>query len=335
MTSYELVRRAIEFDNPERVPVEFRNLDFSDTYDVGYKAIEDEWKPGQRYRKDEWGCVWERPGENTGIENMGMPKVHPLKDLNKLKEYRFPDPEDPRRYEDIDKSLVSYENKDKYAVVSWFNLYERAWYLHGMAELFIDLYENPQLIHELLNGIKDFILGVLANLRTFQGRIHGFYMGDDWGTQQGSQISLPLFRQFFKPCYREIFNEAHDMGMHVWLHSCGKVNEIIEEFIDIGLDVINLQQPRLLGIDEISERYAGRICFECPVDIQRTLPSGSKEEIEEEAAMLIRKWGKPGGGFIGADYGDNSGIGVTEERVRIMLEAFLKHGSSLLEEIEE
>jgi len=75
------------------------------------------------------------------------------------------------------------------------------------------------------------------------------------GTEITTIVSPELWREFFKPRYACIFKAAHEVGWHVWMHTCGKVNGIIEDLIDIGLDVIDLQQPRLLGIEEIGQRF--------------------------------------------------------------------------------
>ena len=108
------------------------------------------------------------------------------------------------------------------------------------------------------------------------------------------------------------------------MHSCGKVNEIIEGLIEIGLDAINLQQPRALGIEEIGRRFRGRICFESLCDIQHTLPLKDAGDIRAEAQLLLKEWGTPEGGFILGDYGDGAAIGVSPEKKQIMLDAFLE-----------
>jgi hypothetical protein len=110
------------------------------------------------------------------------------------------------------------------------------------------------------------------------------------------------------------------------MHSCGRINEILEELIDCGLEVINPQQPNVVGIDEMSARYRGRICFESIVDTQSTLPRGTYEEIRAQARELLEKWGTPQGGFIASDYNDAEAIGVTLERRRVMFEAFAEKG---------
>jgi len=86
--------------------------------------------------------------------------------------------------------------------------------------------------------------------------------------------------------------------MHVDFHSCGYVYEVIGDLIEIGADMINLNQPSLLGVEKLAADFAGRVCFFCPVDIQRTLMNGTVEEIRAEAKDLIDLLGRPDGGFV-------------------------------------
>ena len=106
------------------------------------------------------------------------------------------------------------------------------------------------------------------------------------------------------------------------MHSCGKVNELIEPLIEIGLDIINLQQPRALGIEEIGRRYRGRICFESTCDIQATLPRGDAAAVTAEAEELVANWSTPEGGFIVFNYGFDEAIGTTREATEVMFHEF-------------
>ena len=103
------------------------------------------------------------------------------------------------------------------------------------------------------------------------------------------------------------------------------MNEIIGGMIASGVDSLNLQQPRALGIEEIGRRFAGKVCFYAVCDIQHTLPFKGKEAIEEEAALLLDRWGTDRGGFVLADYGDGEAIGVPVEKKQWMYDAFVKH----------
>lgn len=328
MTSYEIVRRAVEFDTPERIAIRFPALGLDDTYGLPLQAAAG-WEAPEP-DVDEWGCLWHKPDPTSGVANMGQPKGHPLTSLDHLDDYPWPDPTDDKRYALIEDALAGAG--DKYTMVGCgFTLFERMHYLYGMDNLFVAMYEQPDKVHELAERVLAFPVGVAQELgRRFGGRVHGFAMTDDWGTQVTHFIQIPMWRQFFQDRYTRLYGAIHEAGMHAWMHSCGHINDIIEEWITCGLDVVNLQQPRNLGIEEIGRRYRGRICFETTCDIQATLPWKSGTEIREEAHLLLREWSTPAGGFVLSDYGDPAAIGVKTENKRIMLEAFLEEGAPRL-----
>jgi uroporphyrinogen-III decarboxylase len=320
MTSYEIVRRAVEFDSPERIPIRFGALGIDDTHGVGLQPAAG-WQASRPY-EDEWGVVWTPAPE--GISNMGQPLGHNLTSLDRLYEVPWPDPHDDNRFAAIEGQLANAG--EKYVMVGCgFTFFERMHYLLGMPELFVALYENPRGVHELAERVVAFPIGIAEEIgKRFGGRVHGFAMTDDWGTQEAAFTSIPMFREFFKPYYRRLFDAIHDAGLHAWMHSCGHVNDIVEEWIDCGLDLVNLQQPTNLGIEGMGRRYRGRICFETTCDIQMTLPWKDADAIRAEATQLIEHWSTPEGGFVLTDYGDGAAIGVPIEKKRIMLEAFIE-----------
>ncbi len=321
MTSYEIVRRAIEFEKPERLPIRFACFGLDDTYGVPLLPAEG-WEPPAP-DVDEWGCLWYKPDPASGVVNMGQPKGHPLPNLDHLDEYPWPDPTDPHRYSAVEEALEKAGDTYLMAGVG-FTLFERMHYLCGMDKLFIAMYEQPKQVHELAERVVAFPIGVARELgRRFQGRLHGFWMTDDWGTQETHFIQIPMWRKFFKERYTRLFDAIHQAGMHSWMHSCGHINEVIAEWIDCRLDVVNLQQPTNLGIEEIGRRFRGRICFESLCDIQMTLPWKSAEEIRTEARLLLEHWATPEGGFVLSDYGDGRAIGVADDKKRVMLQAFI------------
>jgi len=320
MTSYEAVRRAVEFDYPARLPVRFESLGLSDLHAVGWNQIGTGDK-SLRETVDEWGCLWQR----SGVANMGQVKGHPMDGWAKLGRFRWPDPDDPAFYLGMEERFRGSD--DKYVTTGIFMLlFERLHALRGFENTLTDLYLERERLEALADRIVAFDLGIIENIsRRFPGRIHGFSFTDDWGTELATFISPALWDDFFKPRYKKIFDAVHAAGWHVWMHSCGKVNGIIEGLIEIGLDAINLQQPRALGIEEIGERFRGRICFESLCDIQHTLPFGSNDEIRAEAKLLLAAWANGRGGFVLSDYGDGTAIGVSEDKKRVMLEAFLEN----------
>jgi uroporphyrinogen decarboxylase len=316
-SSYEVVRRAIEFDHPDRLPMLFSSLGLSDVHGVGWNQIG---TGDHQYREtvDEWGCLWRR----SEMSNMGQVKGHPLADWSALPAYRWPDPRDPKFYEGFDAKFAGSEGK--YITCGIFMLlFERMHALHGFEQTLADLYLERERMEFLADRIVAVDLGLIEEMsRRSGGRIHGFSFTDDWGTERATFVSPAFWDEFFKPRYRRLFEACHAAGWHVWMHSCGKVNEIIDGLIDVGLNVINLQQPRALGIEEIGRRFAGRICFSSLCDIQATLPWQNERAIRDEAQLLIDRWATDAGGFILSDYGDGAAIGVPLETKQVMLAAF-------------
>ena len=316
-SSFEVVWRAIEFKGPDRLPVSFDSLGLSDIHRVPWHQIGTGNKELQQ-SVDEWGCLWQRSEQ----KNMGQVKGHPLLSWKDLAHYHWPNPDDPSFYDGMETRFSGSEGK--YIVSGIFMLlFERMQALHGFENTLSDLLLEREKIEFLADKIVEIDLNLIRNIgRRFPGVIHGFTFTDDWGTQQDLFIKPRLWEDFFKPRYKLLFNVMHQYGWHIWMHSCGVVTPIIESLIEIGLDVINLQQPRALGIEAVGSQFAGRICFESLCDIQSTLPVKDADYIRAEAQLLLQHWGTPQGGFILSDYGDGNAIGVTVEKKQIMLKAF-------------
>ena len=315
MTSREIVRRNITFDNPPRFAIKFDVFGFNDCYDVWLNDL-----GGFDFMAsgfDEWGCQWSR----TEMDNaciVGSPITH----WSQYADHPFPDPNDPAKYADFDADLAGAGERFV-MFCGGLGPFERFHTLRGFENALADLYTEPRMTHELLDRVLDYHMRQVTEVhRRGGGRIDAVAISDDWGTELASIISPDKFREFFKPRYARLFARIHELGMHTWMHSCGKINEVMDDLIEAGLDVVNSQQPRTVGIDEFARRFAGRICFETIVDTQITYPRGTLDEIRAEARELVAKWGTPRGGFIASDYNDAVAIGTTIERRRAAFEVF-------------
>lgn len=322
MTPREVVIRAVEFRRPPRLPIRGYG-DISDVIGIGYDMI----KPPEAEAEpnlDQWLCHW----EHTDMPNMGQVKGHPLVDLSKMDEFPWPDGNDQRRYKKVPERLSKIKSnpnhKDKYLTTGIFMiLWERMHSLHGFENCMIDLMDNTREINELADRIIEYDIAIVRNMHRICGdKIQGFSFTEDWGTQEDLQVSPDLWMSFFFPRYKKLFDVIHECGWHVWMHSCGKINKALPGLIEAGCDVINMQQPRTNGIEEIGNKFSGRICFETLCDIQKTLPAGNKDEIVKEAEKLMQCWGTPEGGFILGDYGDHTAIGAMPETKQFMLDIF-------------
>lgn len=322
MTSREIVRRAITFQNPPRLPMKFDIVGVNDCYDV-WTPDPTGWSWEFRGRAaDEWGCIWSR----TEVSNTGQVVGHPLADLADLPRYAWPDPDDPRRYEGFAEQVAGAG--DRFVMFCFGQgIWERLHMLTGMDKAMLAFVRHKAEVHTILDRVLDHHLRVLRNCHALaQGRLDAAAMADDWGVQDRAFISTKMFREFFKPRYRRWFDAIKQLGLHVWMHSCGRINTIVPELLDCGLEVINNQQPETVGLREFGDAFRGKVCFEAIVDTQHTLPRGTYDQIRQQARDICRYYGTPAGGLIASDYNDAEAIGVTVDRRYVMFEAFAEAG---------
>ena len=321
MNGKEIVKATVKFQTPERMPLRYAWNGVCDYHGIGWRQT----GTGDRNlprTEDEWGCVWGR----SEVRNMGTVVGHPVDSWNKLDSYKWPDPDNPELYEGMEAQFTN-GCEEKFITFGIFMLlFERMHSVRGFQNTLEDLYLERENIEMLADRIVEYDLRIIENIRSrFPGQVDGMGFSDDWGTETAAFISPELFREFFLPRYKRICDACHDAGWLVRIHSCGKINEFIELFSLAGMNCIESLQPRVLGIEEIGRKYAGKICFSASCDIQKTMPFKSGEEIEAEAKLLIDCWGTDKGGFIPADYGDNEAVGVSDEKRLHMLGSFVKH----------
>ncbi len=316
MTSKEIVKRAIEFNSPGRMPMSLKEDSDNDLFSVSMEPHVDDRPSNQR---DEWGAYW----ENIGICSLGEVKDFPLKSWDDFKTLTIPKVEDPKRWLGIEEKIKNAG--DSFIMARGISLYERAHFLRGLQNLWTDIYINPDKLGELLDLLVE--MNITA-IDTYAGYgVDGYLFCDDWGLQNSLMISPEKWREFWKPRYAVVYDRCRKHGMKTFLHSCGYIVDILDDLIECGLDVIQMDQQENMGLDLLSSRFAGRITFWCPVDIQKTMASGNLEEIRKYCHILVKKLGTPKGGFIAKYYSDPIGAGHTEEAIAAMCDEFRKISS--------
>jgi len=320
MDSCEIVRRTIEFGDPPRVPFfqhEIEDLpdDICDCWEM------DRAKNGWFFdnpAEDDWGCGWLA----SEVPNMGQVVHHPVASWDRLDRFIPPDPKDSFYYERLEQEMAAAS--DRYVVIlCHFNLIDRLFMLHEPSRTLMDFYLEPERIEKLLDMILEFKLNMFRELqRRFGGRVHALFLTDDWGTQDNTFIGADLFEFFFLERYRQMVQEVHRNGWHFWLHSCGRINNFIPHFLDVGVDVLNMQQPLVNGIREIGESFAGKVCFLATADIQHTLTSNDPLRIRGEVQQLMSSWATTSGGVIAFRYNEPQSLGVSSDMTEVMLREF-------------
>jgi len=310
-TRRELVERAIRFECPERVPMWFVNAGQAQGDAIVYHlSLGREDDPAT----NEWGYRLESLDDGT----MGHPTRPHLPDWDSAAGFRAP----PLREDDRAALLGDYLAmcEDRYRLasldLSGFTVYTL---LRGFENSMVDFLTEPERFAWLMDMIVDWECEVTA-MAARRG-FHGIHCADDWGTQSGLIVSPELWRRLFKPRYRRQFDRAHELGLHVWYHCCGNFADVVDDFHDIGVDVLNISQPNVVDCEAVGRRLRGRQCFLVPISYQTISIQGTAEEIYAEARRLYDLLGTERGGFIGY-VEEYSCMGMSETNYRACAEAF-------------
>ncbi len=358
MDSRKRVLKAIEFNNPDRVPF-FSILPWrSDIFYITYYPASN-WQPQEPYlpyidkylflignwrlkktispkwlfqkkRKmvDEFGCIWEAKISHTIGECVG----HPIDDWEKIESFQPPDPFRHERFQ-VFETLARIFGKDKFLIGNIGNcIWERAHFLRGYIQIMQDLITAPEKVCALIDKIMPWYKGLIKMYSKM--KLDGVIATDDWGMQKGLMISPHLWRQIFKPRYKELIDTTHNEGMKFILHSCGDIQLIIPDLIEIGLDVLQKDDPECVGVEKLADLCAGKLCIYSPLDLQRTLPRANGKIIRKEVKKMIKllSYGRDGvkkGGLIGMVYVQPQAIGIPWSKFFLMDMAFKKYGKLL------
>jgi len=241
---------------------------------------------GNNRFRDVFSVVWDRSVD----KDIGIVEGCVLPDPT-LEGYEFPNPLARRFFEDIPEKISKYEDCLRVFKIG-FSLYERAWTLRGMENLLMDFLDHPDFVRELLYTIADYNIAQVTAALKYD--IDAVYFGDDWGQQMGLQMGPRIWREFIMPELKRMYSAVRQAGKYVMIHSCGKVQELFDDLIRIGLNCFNPFQPEVMDVFDLMKTYKGRLAFHGGLSTQQTLPYGSVQDVKGVTAKLL-KAGRDGG----------------------------------------
>jgi uroporphyrinogen decarboxylase len=312
MTSRERARRSITYSNPDRCPMALPAPYPNDFCAAGFTADPD-WKPwrtweceGYRQWEDEWHNVWKcLPNTKQGEVIEGV-----IKDWSDVETYVMPRLDLPVRYDKARETFAA--NPDKYHLGHLPGFpFAIMRYMRGVETFLADVLLHPDEVNALQRKVVDLLKRCIDQWATTD--CDGIHFCEDWGTQERLLVSPKLWHEMFEWGFKEIVGHARERGIDISMHSCGYIKDIIPSLVDIGIKVLQLDQPTLSGLDFLAETCHGKTAIWSPVDIQRDLPTGNESYIRERARELIDKLGSNGGGFIARSYGDVRSLAVEPE----------------------
>lgn len=310
MTHQERVTTALEHQQPDRIPfhVDFTikahqkmvdflgDPDFHDKIDnclqhlsFGRPGFPQEIEPG--IFEDEFGVQWNR----TVDKDIGVVQNCRITPEN-ISRYQLPNPDAPDRYLHFE-NLKGQKNGKFHVGNLGFSLFERAWTLAGMENVLMGMVQQPRFINELLDRILEYNLAIIQNACRYP--IDAMMFGDDWGQQTGLIMGPKLWREFILPRITQMYQTVRKHGKYVFIHSCGKVDEIFPDLIDAGLHAFNPFQPEVMDVFAIKQKYGDRLSFFGGISTQKTLPFAPVQQVRDEVKRLLDEVGK-NGGYIAA-----------------------------------
>ena len=227
---------------------------------------------------DEFGSVWE-VGEDGVIGEVKNPI---FEDWSVLDSYQMP-------WEIIDQMDLLHANEsckrsDKFIVAgTHIRPFERMQFMRGTENLFMDLATGEPEVEKLGKMLHEFNLKELEKLVNTD--VDGVSFMDDWGSQLSLLISPVLWRQVFKPMYKDYCDMAHSRGKYVFFHSDGNIESIYPELIEIGINAIN-SQLFCMDIERLVEKNGDKITFWGEIDRQNIVPFGTTTDVENAVGRV-------------------------------------------------
>lgn len=286
MTNRENLLRTIRRDNPAWVPHRYgRELTL-----LRAKVSPRPPEGGL----DDWGVRWISTNSDEGSYPDGKP-VLSIDDVDSLE----PPATDWHMVTDELLQQVTAKSGEDTLLIAYneMMLYERAQLLLGTTEFLMAVALAPEKLEVLLDKIVAY--GQRLTEALMDAGVAGIRFTDDWGTQTALFMSPPSWRRLIKPRLKRLYDTVKERGGLVFQHSCGRIEAIVPDLIEIGLDVLDPCQPAANDIFGWKRRYGDRLSFMGGLDTQSYLSFGKPQEVETEVARVVSVMSE-GGGYIAA-----------------------------------
>ncbi len=278
---------------------------------------------------DEWGVHWKKPKDGGLYFDLVKSPLSGELTEDDIERHPWPDPQAPALFDGLrEKALKYYE--DGYAVILeslCAGIFEMSCRIRGYEQFYEDLLIQPELACRLMDKLVECKISFYEKAAELFGETIQFIReGDDIGSQESLLISPALYRNYLKPRHERLFKaqkEIFPAPFYVFFHSDGAIYELIPDFIEAGLEVLNPVQVTGSGMSltRLKTEFGKKISFwGGGVDTQHVLPRLTPAEVKKDVRERIEALALGGGYIFGAIHnilGD-----VPPENILAMWEAF-------------
>jgi uroporphyrinogen decarboxylase len=236
-------------------------------------------EPGTTF--DEWGIGHRAADVEGTVDRTYAPlaRARSVKDVDALPS--------PVIETDADASPVEAYHAAGYPVFGYAgSIYEWSWWIRGMEHFLVDLVSDPPMAEALIRKVERHTTRLAVATARAGVDVLSFY--DDAGMQRGMQLSPHLWRQHVKPAWRRVIEavRAESPTVKLFLHSCGKIDEIVPDIVELGFDVLHPVQPECMDFDATYRRFGHQILLTASISSQKVLPFGSADDVRREVKRL-------------------------------------------------
>ncbi|MBM3702050.1 MAG: hypothetical protein FJW63_03490, partial [Actinobacteria bacterium] len=230
---------------------------------------------------DEWGIKWKKVYYNTinGRGHYTEIIKFPLANDHSIDDYIPPNPEN-EDFSYTEEIIKTYGREYFISAHIGSSLFEGLKYLRGLTQSLIDVIANKGIASKIINMTVDYHLKI--GLKLIEKGIDMLWLADDYGGEDRMLISSDTFRELIKPKMGYMISELKrkNKNIKIAFHSCGYIEPIIDDLIEIGLDILNPIQPEAMDPAVIKKRYGRKLVLWGSISNQRTLPFGTPKDVE-------------------------------------------------------
>ncbi|MHC4444187.1 MAG: uroporphyrinogen decarboxylase family protein [Planctomycetota bacterium] len=256
-------------------------------YEAAYKDS------GRLQEVDEWG-VWWRGGSFHHFAHIESP-LSGVESPEKIKEYPWPDLDQAYRFEGMADEVAGLHAEGMAVAGFPGSVFEQAWYIRGMESLLQDMLLQPEVAHFMYDRTAYFQKAGAVEMA--KAGVDVIMLGDDVATQMGLMMHPDTWREFLKPRLADTIGAVKAVGedARIFYHSDGKVEPLIPELIEVGVEILNPVQPECMDPASVKRKYGNELCFWGTIGLQQTMSFGTPQDVREEVQTRLRTVGYDGG----------------------------------------